>query len=83
MAVLVNGALLIAKGASHFHGPLPLIAAGLAGIIAVGVYLMGLRRQRTLARRPIPDRITASAEVQLAGIAVLVLIIVTALRLFT
>ena len=83
LAVLANGALVILKHPGGDEGLLRAAAAGLAGIVALTVYLIGLRRQRTLARRPLPGHITASVEVQLVGIAVLVLIIVTALGLFT
>jgi uncharacterized membrane protein YidH (DUF202 family) len=76
------GALLILKDVHHYAGPMSAIAAGLAGIVAVAVYVVGLRRQRTLARRPLPDRITASVEVQLIGVAVPVLIVVTALGIY-
>jgi uncharacterized membrane protein YidH (DUF202 family) len=82
LAFLANGALLMLRDPRHFERPLSAIAAGLAGIIAVAVYLVGVRRQRTLARRPLPGRITASVEVQLVGLAVLVLIVATALGLF-
>jgi uncharacterized membrane protein YidH (DUF202 family) len=82
LAVLVNGMLLILKHPGQDDGSLRAVAAGLAGIIAVAVYLVGLRRQRTLARRPLPERVTARVEVQLIGVAVLVLIVATAFRLF-
>jgi uncharacterized membrane protein YidH (DUF202 family) len=82
LAFLVNGALLMLRNPRHFEAPLSGIAAGLAGIIAVAVYLVGVRRQRTLARRPLPARITANAELQLVGVAVPVLIVATALGLY-
>ena len=83
LAVLANGVLLLAKNVSHFHGPvLAAVAAGLAALIAVAVYLGGLRRQRTLAQRPLPSQITASIQVQSVGLAVLLLIAITALALF-
>jgi hypothetical protein len=82
LAVLVNGMLLILKHPGQEDGSLRAVAAGLAGIIAVAVYLVGLRRQRTLARRPLPERVTARVEVQLIGVAVLVLIVATAFGLF-
>jgi uncharacterized membrane protein YidH (DUF202 family) len=82
LAFLVNGVLLIVKEPRHDDGPLHVIGAGLAVIIAVTVYLVGRRRQRTLAQRPLPDQITARFELQLVGVAVLVLIAVTALGLF-
>jgi len=82
LAFLVNGVLLIVKQPHHNEGPLRPIAAGFAGIIAVVIYFVGLRRERTLAQRPLPSRVTARADVQLVGIAVLVLITVTAVGLF-
>jgi uncharacterized membrane protein YidH (DUF202 family) len=82
LAVLVNGILLILKDPRHYDGPLPVVGAGFAVVIAVTVYLIGRRRQRILAQRPLPDRITARVELELVGVAVLVLIVVTALGLF-
>ena len=82
LGVLVNGVLLILRQPHHHDGSLRPIAAGLAGIIALVIYLVGLRRERTLAQRPLPSRVTARADVQLVGIAVLVLITVTAVGLF-
>src|SRR6185312_6093876 len=81
LAVLANGVLLILKDPHHYDRP-AVVAAALAGIVAVAVYVVGLRRQRILARRPLPDRVAARAEVQLLGVAVLVLIAATAVGLF-
>ncbi|MGB8502337.1 DUF202 domain-containing protein [Mycobacterium sp.] len=78
LAVMVNGVLLVLKEPRNDAPP---IAAALAALIAVTVYLVGVRRQRTLARRPLPERVTARAQVQLVGVAVLVLIVVTVLGL--
>jgi uncharacterized membrane protein YidH (DUF202 family) len=82
LAFLVNGVLLILKQPHFNDGSLRPVAAGLAGIIAVVIYLVGLRRERTLSQRPLPNGVTARADVQLVGIAVLVLISVTAVGLF-
>lgn len=82
LGVLVNGVLLILRQPHHYDTPLRPIAAGLAGIIAVVIYLVGIRRERTLEQRPLPHRVSARTEVQLVGIAVLVLISVTAVGLF-
>jgi hypothetical protein len=65
---------------SHI-GPLRLCAVGLAVTIALLVYLIGIRRQRTLCRRPLPQRVTPRREVAVLGIAVLVLIVISALAL--
>ena len=77
-AFLVNGVLLTIK---DWHGatePAALIPAALAGAAALCSFLITLQRQRTLGRRPIPTRITARIPVYVVGIAVLVLVVVTA-----
>jgi uncharacterized membrane protein YidH (DUF202 family) len=79
--VLANGALLMLKDFHSFSGPLRLVAAALAVILALFTYLVGIRRQRTLARRPLPRRITARRQVYLVGTSVLVLILLAALAL--
>lgn len=79
LAVLVNGVLLVLKEPRGGARPL---AAGLAVLIAVTIYLVGVRRQRTLARDPLPGRVTARGQVQFVGVAVLVLVAVTTLGLF-
>lgn len=81
LAVLANGVLLVLKE-PHRQGPVVLVAAGLAGLVALVVFGVGVRRQATLARRPLPERVTARAQVQLVGASVLVLIVVTAVGLF-
>jgi len=79
--VLANRALLTLRDFHSYTGPLRLIAAGLAVTVALSTYLIGVRRQRTLGRRPLPQRITPRREVHLLGISVLVLIFVSALAL--
>jgi hypothetical protein len=79
LAVLANGAILLIRDT---HGRLPqLVAAGLAAALALSTYLIGVRRQRMLAQRPLPDRISPRREVYLTGGAVIALIVVSALAL--
>ena len=80
-AVLANGALLILRDFHSYAGLLRLAAAGLAVTVTLSTYLIGVRRQRTLGRRPLPQRITPGREVHLVGISVLVLIFTSALAL--
>ena len=80
-AVLANGALLMVRNFHGYNGAFRLFAVGLALTFALSTYLIGIRRQRTLARRPLPQRITPRREVYLVGISVLVLILVSALAL--
>ena len=76
-AFLVNGALLMIRNLHGSAGPKGLIPAVLAAAVALGTYLIAVRRQRTLARRPIPERVTPRRQVYVIGTAVLVLIAVT------
>lgn len=77
-AFLVNGVLLTIKDWHGAKSPATAIPAALAGAAALCSFLITLQRQRTLGQRPIPARITARAAVYIVGIAVLVLIVVTA-----
>lgn len=76
-AFLANGALLTLKDLGS-NGLAGLIPAGLAAAVALCTYLIALQRQRTLGHRPLPTRITARRPVCLVGVAVLLLIVVTA-----
>jgi uncharacterized membrane protein YidH (DUF202 family) len=86
-AVLANGALLMVRnlhgefGFRGDNGSFRHFAVGLAVALALCTYLIGVRRQRTLARRPLPQRVTPRREVHLVGIAVLVLIVASTLTL--
>lgn len=80
-AVLGNGALLLVRELDHFSGVLRTVPAGLAFVVAVLTYGIGKRRQRTLHRRPLPATITARAEISTIGIAVVLLVVVTAVTL--
>jgi Domain of unknown function (DUF202) len=77
-AFLANGALLTLKDLHGYNGPAGLIPAGLAAAVALCTCLIALQRQRTLGHRPLPTRITARRAVCLVGVAVLLLIVVTA-----
>lgn len=78
LGVLANGALLMLRAFHGYNGSFRLLAVGLAVTIALSAYLIGIRRQRMLGRRPLPQRITPSREVHLLGISVLVLILASA-----
>lgn len=83
MAFLANGALLIVRHLYSNPGPIKLVVAGLALVLALSTYLIGVRRQRTLDHRPLPQRITPRLEVHLLALSALVLIVVSALALAT
>ena len=80
-AVLGNGALLMAKDIVDHRAGFGLLAAGVALVIALTVYLVGLRRQRTLACHPLQRRITPTVEVHLVTVAVVILIAVSVFSL--
>ena len=76
-AFLVNGALLSLKGLHGVTAVTALILTGSAGAAALGTYVIGMRRQRTLQQRPLPTDITPRRQVYLIGIATLLLIAMT------
>jgi uncharacterized membrane protein YidH (DUF202 family) len=78
-AVLANGALLMVRDIRHHSAGLGLAAASVAVVIAAVTYLIGVRRQAMLARRPLPQSITPRRQVYLLTALVLALIAVSAL----
>ncbi|OBF30957.1 hypothetical protein A5724_23445 [Mycobacterium sp. ACS1612] len=74
LAVLANGLLLSLK---ETRSGMHIAAAAAAALLAVATYLIGVRRQRILASRPLPDRISPQREVYLTGAAVLALILIS------
>jgi uncharacterized membrane protein YidH (DUF202 family) len=80
-AVLVNGVLLILRDLYQFTGPLRLLPAMMAIVLAIVVYAVGRQRRRTLRQRPLPAVVTARRHVQGTGVAVLILILATAVAL--
>jgi uncharacterized membrane protein YidH (DUF202 family) len=80
-AVLGNGALLMVKDIADHRAGFGLVAAGVALVIALMVYLVGMRRQRTLACHPLRQRIAPTVEVHLVTVAVFILIAVSVFSL--
>ncbi|CAN5509251.1 DUF202 domain-containing protein [soil metagenome] len=76
-AVLANGALLMVRDIAHHRVGFGLVAAVVAVVVAALTYLIGVRRQRVLARHPLPQRLTPQTEVVVVTAAVLVLISVS------
>lgn len=81
LAVLANGAILLLRDTHGTASALQLVAAGVAATLALSTYLIGVRRQRMLAHRPLPDRISPRREVYLTGVAIIALILISALAL--
>jgi hypothetical protein len=81
LAVLANGALLMVRSIYGYNGSIRFFAVGLAVTLALFTCLMGRRRQRALAHRPLPHRISPRSEVYLVGVSTLVLILVSAVAL--
>ena len=78
LAVLANGVLLSLRDT---HSALHFFAAAIAAALALSTYLIGLRRQRILARRPLPDHISPRLEVYLTAASVIGLILISGLSL--
>jgi len=79
-AFLINGAILAIKdvhGAGQRAGAL--LPAGVACAAALATYVIARRRQRALARRPLPVPITARRQVYIVGFSALALIATTAI----
>nr|WP_243858791.1 DUF202 domain-containing protein [Mycobacterium sp. DL440] len=79
--MLANGALLMVRDVDGYDGPRWFLVVGLAVTIALSTALIGVRRQRALRSRPLPQRITPRREMLLTGVSVLVLTLVSALAL--
>ena len=79
--VLANGAILLLRDTQTGAGRLHFVAAGVAAVLALATYLIGVRRQRLLSQRPLPDRISPRREVYLTGAAVIALILITEVSL--
>ena len=79
--MLANGAILLIRDTHGKPSAPQLVAAGVAAVLALTTYLIGVRRQRMLAQRPLPDRISPEREVYLTGGAVIALILISALAL--
>jgi len=59
-----------------------MVLSGIAAMVAVVAYLVGLQRQRTLARRPLPHDITPRRQVHIIGGLVIALTLVIPVWLF-
>jgi len=81
LAVLANGALLLIRDTHGKPSAAQLAAAGVAALLALWTYLIGLTRQRMLAQRPLPNRISPRREVYLTGGSIIALIVISALAL--
>jgi uncharacterized membrane protein YidH (DUF202 family) len=81
LAVLANGAILLIRDAHGKPSAPQLVASALAAALALSTYLIGVRRQRMLAQRPLPDRISPRRDVYLTGGAIIALILISALAL--
>ena len=79
LAVLANGAILLLRDTPSDAGALHFVVAGVAAVLAISTYLIGVRRQRLLAQRPLPDRISPRREVYLTGVSVIALILLSGL----
>jgi uncharacterized membrane protein YidH (DUF202 family) len=77
LGVLANGLLLLLK--DPYRDSLRPVAAGFAALLALSTYLIAARRQRTLAKHPLPHHISPRREVYLVGASIAVLILISVL----
>jgi hypothetical protein len=77
--VLGNGLLLLLKDPHRDANSLRLVAAGFAALLALSTCLIAVRRQRILAKHPLPSHISPRRDVYLVGSSIAVLILVAAL----
>lgn len=81
IGVLGNGVLLLLHDVHGHAGPLRFIPAGLAVVVALATYLVGVRRQRVLRRRLRTRASVGRREVWLVGVSIVTLAVVTAVVL--
>lgn len=80
-ALLGNGAILMVRDIKDHNSGFGLAAAVFAVALAGVAYLLGQRRQRTLAKHPLPQSVSPRREVYLLTALVLALIAVSVLAL--
>ncbi|MGV9711528.1 DUF202 domain-containing protein [Gordonia sp. NPDC003424] len=76
LAVLANGLLVAGKDLLKHPdqwSSVRMVAAAVAALLAVVVYLFGRRRTRTLSQRPLPSPVAAPRLILLTGGGVIVL----------
>lgn len=78
---LTGGALLLLRHTEHYHGPLRLLPALMALVIAAAAYAIGQRRLTALRSRPLPSSRSIRRQVQALGWAVIALTVVTSVVL--
>jgi uncharacterized membrane protein YidH (DUF202 family) len=81
IGILGNGVLLLLHDVHGHTGPLRFIPAGLAIVVALLTYLVGVHRQRVLRRRPCDRMLVARREVWLVGVSIVTLAVLTAVLL--
>jgi uncharacterized membrane protein YidH (DUF202 family) len=75
LAVATSGVLILLRDRNAFdllHDPARLVIGGLAMVIAMGVFGLGLRRRRALAVKPLPSSATRR-NITSVGVAVVLL----------
>ncbi|WP_028921816.1 DUF202 domain-containing protein [Pseudonocardia acaciae] len=78
---LTGGALLLLRHIEHYHGPLRLLPAVMALVIAAAAYAIGQRRLTALRSRPLPSSRSIRRQVLALGWAVIALTVVTSVVL--
>lgn len=79
--MLGNGALMMVHYIAQREAGFGIVAVSVAVAVALLVFVAGVRRQRLLAREPLPRRIAPVREVYILTAGVLTLIVVSVLAL--
>ena len=77
LGIVANGVLLLLRDVHHHASTLRFVAAGFAAALALTTWLIAARRQRILAKRPLPQSISPRREVYLVGAAIVILIVLS------
>lgn len=80
LGTAASGALLLVRSAEHYDGPLRLLPAFMALVVAVVIYAVGQRRLTALRSRP-PSARSMRRQIYATGWAVIALTVVTSVVL--
>jgi uncharacterized membrane protein YidH (DUF202 family) len=77
----ISGALLVLRSAEQYDGPLRLLPAVIALVIAAATYAVGQRRLSALRSHPLPPARSMRRQIHALGWAVIAQTVVTAVVL--
>lgn len=81
LGTAASGALLLLRSAEHYDGPLRLLPALMALVVAAATYAVGQRRLTALRSRPPPPARSMRRQIYALGWAVIALTVATSVVL--